>query len=208
MRVVLSKKQRGRPFRYNMRDIARLAKAAFKAVGVKPKQVTSLFVFSQGSLATVWSLPGADTVTLRLPKNPEKFNLAYVARLLWWARAIAVGIKNSDMTAEQNHGSGPLPDWATPVRVVEPKKSVARKASMPLTVRRADRASKMLAASEHALKLAQRRVRKWRAKVRYYERVTAKWVGEKERVAKEATERAGRAIDRARAATHCDSPIV
>jgi hypothetical protein len=119
-------------------------------------------------------------ITMRLPSDPALLDVGAVARV--WDHEVrhTMGVRHRSMTEAIRKCMGPTPSWAVgrtiPMQVsVKPppaERRAARKAA------REAHAREMLARWQKKYAAAKARVRKWAARVRYYERQASTVAGE------------------------------
>lgn len=119
----------------------------------------------------------AQHIWLHLPRRPEDLSVGDVAHTLYHELLHNRGARHRDMTREQMHWNGVPQPWCVGLSIglepARPRPSREERAARLVEEREAH-ARDMLARWEKKRGVAARSVKKWTAKVRYYERVAAK----------------------------------
>lgn len=166
--------------RYSSRDLRSFFLAGMHAMGVKTsKRVRVSYshksmqwgcasigtIYKPGALKSGYTRVEGSFVHMTLPP-PDRLDLRDFARTFEHELLHNLGVNHGDMTEAQRYCRGDLPAWAQgrELREATPKPTV------PAVVLREARARAHLEKHETALAREQKLVRKWRAKVAYYDR--------------------------------------
>jgi len=124
-----------------------------------------------GSFVTYQGL----TMVLTLPRKPEEADVGYFARVALHEALHWKGVDHKDMTENQLHCAGPLPEWAEGISLTH----AVRCSPSPdaLRAKRLAHAQKMLRNAERKAKLAQTIVKRWKRRTSALERAARKKAG-------------------------------
>lgn len=159
-------------------DLRRLIVAACRADGVDARRMTVVISTARGSGCSGLAWLNSHRMVLRLPAPApgqlllDSATRSNLARVAMHELAHCRGITHAEMDPELRRcGDGVQVAWADGIKIAarERPKSAPRN----VVAERAEHAAKMLARAERRLKLARTIEKRWRAKVRYYERRAA-----------------------------------
>jgi hypothetical protein len=154
--------------KYRTDDLKLWLYAAHKAMEAPHAQKTITITYSHKSMTWGCASYSGFRMMLTLPGDPSKIKHGDFAHLIEHEIGHNLGIKHGEMDQEMLYGTGREPSWEVPLptpRLIEVKKITPQNRSDAKHLH----SSKMVVLWEKKLKTATRQLRKWTAKLRYYE---------------------------------------
>ena len=157
---------------YRTADLRKFFLAGIRSMGAESNKEIHVH-YSRGSVhrgRATYGQPGVQGswIAMWLPRDPAKLQLSTFARVFEHEVSHNLGVRHQDMSDNVRYCRGALPKWAEGLELTfqAPKP----KPKVDLVEKREAHARKMEAKWLKKLVAAQRVHRKWKLKVRYYER--------------------------------------
>jgi len=164
---------------YQTNDLLKFISAGIRAMGCEKNKIVRVASSHQrkhwGCAPYGYKTPSGgwsegSRLMFSLP-SPKDLNLAEFARVVEHEIAHNMGLRHGEMDDNTRYCNGPMPEWAKGLQIRVKEKN--RKAKRPIVEVNEERARAALEKWENRLKQAQRFARKWRKRVRYYDRKKA-----------------------------------